>query len=119
MRPSKPANLGQITIYCLDGRIAFTTGGKTHDLKAGHWLFLLGNEPHSLVAVEDASVLLTMRGIAELRARVPYFRRAFSLVYNADEPELELASPEEIARSRALSFQFSMAWHRAISSFTD
>ena len=39
---------GAITIYCLDGRIAFTTGGKTHDLKAGHWLFLLGNEPHSL-----------------------------------------------------------------------
>ena len=51
---------GAITIYCLDGRIAFTTGGKTHDLKAGHWLFLLGNEPHSLVGVEDASVLLTI-----------------------------------------------------------
>ena len=51
---------GAITIYCLDGRIAFTAGGKTHDLKAGHWLFLLGNEPHSLVGIEDASVLLTI-----------------------------------------------------------
>lgn len=51
---------GAIRIYCLDGRIAFTTGGKTHDLKAGHWLFLLGSEPHSLVEVEDASVLLTI-----------------------------------------------------------
>ena len=51
---------GMITIYCLDGRIAFTTGGKTHDLKAGHWLFIEGNEPHSLVGIEDASVLLTI-----------------------------------------------------------
>jgi quercetin dioxygenase-like cupin family protein len=51
---------GAITIYCLDGRIAFATGGKTHDLRAGHWRFLLGNEPHTLVGIEDASVLLTI-----------------------------------------------------------
>jgi quercetin dioxygenase-like cupin family protein len=51
---------GAITIYCVDGRIAFTACGKTHDLRAGHWLFLLGNEPHSLVGIEDASVLLTI-----------------------------------------------------------
>ena len=51
---------GAITIYCLDGRIAFTARGETHDLKAGHWLFLLGNEPHSLRGIEDSSLLLTI-----------------------------------------------------------
>ena len=51
---------GAITIYCLDGRIAFTARGETHDLKAGHWLFLLGNEPHSLLGIEDSSLLLTI-----------------------------------------------------------
>ena len=51
---------GAITIYCLDGRIAFTARGQTHDLKAGHWLFLLGNEPHSLAGIEDSSLLLTI-----------------------------------------------------------
>lgn len=51
---------GAITVHCLDGRIAFTTRDQTHDMKAGHWLFLLGNEPHSLVGIEDASVLLTI-----------------------------------------------------------
>jgi quercetin dioxygenase-like cupin family protein len=51
---------GAITIYCLDGRIAFTACGKLHDLKAGHWLYLLGNEPHALRGVEDSLVLLTM-----------------------------------------------------------
>lgn len=51
---------GPITIYCLDGQIAFTARGQTHDLRAGHWLFLLGNEPHSLRAVEDSSFLLTI-----------------------------------------------------------
>lgn len=51
---------GPITIYCLDGQIAFTSRGQTHDLRAGHWLFLLGNEPHSLRAIEDSSILLTV-----------------------------------------------------------
>ena len=51
---------GAITIYCLDGRIAFTARGQTHDLKAGHWLFLLGKEPHSLLGIEDSSLLLTI-----------------------------------------------------------
>jgi quercetin dioxygenase-like cupin family protein len=51
---------GPITIYCLDGQIAFTARGQTHDLRAGHWLFLLGNEPHSLRAIENSSFLLTI-----------------------------------------------------------
>jgi quercetin dioxygenase-like cupin family protein len=62
---------GPITIYCLDGQIAFTARGQTHDLRAGHWLFLLGNEPHSLRALEDSSILLTIlfqRSSSELQA---------------------------------------------------
>jgi quercetin dioxygenase-like cupin family protein len=51
---------GAITIQCLDGRIAFTAGGKTHDLKSGHWLYLLGGDPHSLVGIEDSTILLTI-----------------------------------------------------------
>jgi quercetin dioxygenase-like cupin family protein len=51
---------GPITIYCLDGQIAFTARGQTRELKAGQWLFLLGNEPHSLRAIEDSSFLLTI-----------------------------------------------------------
>jgi quercetin dioxygenase-like cupin family protein len=51
---------GPITVYCLDGQIAFTARGQTRDLKAGQWLFLLGSEPHSLRAIEDSSFLLTI-----------------------------------------------------------
>ena len=51
---------GAITIYCLDGCIAFTARGQTHDLRAGHWLFLLGGEPHSLRGIVDSSFLLTI-----------------------------------------------------------
>jgi quercetin dioxygenase-like cupin family protein len=51
---------GAITIYCLVGRIAFTARGQTHDLRPGHWLFLLGNEPHTLRGIEDSSILLTI-----------------------------------------------------------
>jgi quercetin dioxygenase-like cupin family protein len=59
---------GPITVYCLTGRIAFTARGQTHDLKPGHWLYLLGNEPHSLRGVEDSAMLLTIlfpRSVAE------------------------------------------------------
>ncbi len=51
---------GAITIYCLDGRIAFTARDHTHELRAGHWLFLLGNEPHAILGIEDSSLLLTI-----------------------------------------------------------
>lgn len=51
---------GAITIYCLSGRIAFTARGQTHELKAGQWLFLLGDEPHAILGIEDSSLLLTI-----------------------------------------------------------
>jgi quercetin dioxygenase-like cupin family protein len=51
---------GPITIYCLAGHLTFSARDRTHDLKPGQWVFLLGGEPHSLVAVEDSSLLLTI-----------------------------------------------------------
>ena len=51
---------GEITVQCLEGRVAFTTGGKTRNLDAGEMLFLSSKEPHSLRGLEDASVLLTI-----------------------------------------------------------
>ena len=63
---------GPITVYCLDGQIAFTARGQTRNLRAGHWHFLLGNEPHSLRALQDSSILLTIlfpRSSSERRAQ--------------------------------------------------
>lgn len=51
---------GPITVHCLEGRVDFACGGRSHDLKAGYWLFLTGGEPHSLTGVEDSVVLLTI-----------------------------------------------------------
>ena len=51
---------GAITVHCLEGRAALTVGDATHDLPAGHWLYLLGNDPHTLRGVEDSLVLLTI-----------------------------------------------------------
>jgi quercetin dioxygenase-like cupin family protein len=51
---------GEITVQCLEGRVAFTAGGSTRELAAGQMLYLAGNEPHSLRGVEDASVLVTI-----------------------------------------------------------
>jgi quercetin dioxygenase-like cupin family protein len=51
---------GPITFHCLQGRVALTTDGTTHDLPAGHWVYLLGHAPHTLRGVEDSLVLLTV-----------------------------------------------------------
>ncbi len=50
---------GEITVHCLVGLIAFTAGGTTRDLGAGQRLVLAAGEPHSLVGLEDAVVLIT------------------------------------------------------------
>lgn len=50
---------GEITVHCLQGRIAFTANGQTRDIGAGQLIFLAAGEPHSLVGLEDSTVLVT------------------------------------------------------------
>ena len=51
---------GEIVVQCLEGKIAFTACGQTHDLVAGQLLYLPTGEPHSLRGIEDGSLLLTI-----------------------------------------------------------
>lgn len=52
--------LGEITVQCLEGRVAFTAHGTTQELTAGQLLFLAAEEPHALNAIEESSVLVTI-----------------------------------------------------------
>ena len=51
---------GEITVHCLSGLVDFTVSGKTVQLSAGCMLCLKNREPHSLDAVEDSSLLVTL-----------------------------------------------------------
>ena len=51
---------GEITVQCLEGRIAFTADGKTQELVTGNLLYLTAGVPHSLKSIESASVLVTI-----------------------------------------------------------
>jgi quercetin dioxygenase-like cupin family protein len=51
---------GEITVQCLEGRVAFTVGDTKRVLEAGQLLYLSSEQPHSLHGIEDASVLLTI-----------------------------------------------------------
>lgn len=51
---------GMITVYCIEGRVVLTAGGADHELQAGHWTYLMPHDPHTLRALEDSSVLLTI-----------------------------------------------------------
>ena len=51
---------GDIIVQCLEGHITFSTKEKNLELRAGHMLYLKTGEPHSLKAIEDSSLLLTM-----------------------------------------------------------
>lgn len=51
---------GDLVVQCLEGKIAFTACGQTHDLEAGQLLYLPAGELHSLRGIEDGSLLLTI-----------------------------------------------------------
>ena len=51
---------GEITVQCLEGRIAFTSAGKTKELTAGQLLYLAAGEPHAVKGIEHSSVLVTI-----------------------------------------------------------
>ena len=51
---------GEITVQCLEGKIAFTALHKTEELAPGQMLYLTAGEPHSVRCIEDASFLLTI-----------------------------------------------------------
>lgn len=51
---------GPITVHCIKGQIDFTAMGATQELQPGELLHLMPGEPHSLHAVVDSVVLLTI-----------------------------------------------------------
>lgn len=51
---------GEITIQCLDGRVAFTTDGHTQELVPGDVLYLAAGQPHAVKGLVDSSLLVTM-----------------------------------------------------------
>lgn len=51
---------GEITVQCLEGRIAFDADGTVHELSEGKMLSLAGGATHALRGIEDASVLVTI-----------------------------------------------------------
>jgi len=51
---------GEITVQCLEGKVAFCAGDSECELTAGKLIYLAGSDEHSLRAVEDASLLVTI-----------------------------------------------------------
>ena len=51
---------GELTVQCLEGRVLFIAHGKSRELGAGQFVYLAPDEPHSLKAIEDSSLLVTI-----------------------------------------------------------
>ena len=51
---------GEITVQCLEGRIEFSTPQARHLMGPGDFIHLRSEEPHALLAVTDASLLVTL-----------------------------------------------------------
>jgi quercetin dioxygenase-like cupin family protein len=50
----------ELLVQCLEGRVVFTALSRDQELRAGDMLHLPSGEEHSLEALEDASVLVTV-----------------------------------------------------------
>ena len=51
---------GEITVQCLEGRMAFDADGAERELAQGQMLYLAGGATHALRGIEDSSVLVTI-----------------------------------------------------------
>ncbi|MCB0311537.1 MAG: cupin domain-containing protein [Bdellovibrionales bacterium] len=51
---------GPITVQCLQGKVVFTVGEVNNEMTPGDWLYLEGDQLHSLKGVEDSALLLTI-----------------------------------------------------------
>jgi len=51
---------GEITIHCIEGRIDVTLDGESRILDAGQLIYLARDVVHGVIAIEDASVLVTI-----------------------------------------------------------
>ena len=51
---------GPIVVHCINGKIEFTAMGTMQVLTPGQLLHLMPDEPHSVKALEDSVVLLTI-----------------------------------------------------------
>ena len=51
---------GEIIVQCLQGRVTYIVSGKPQTLKAGTLLYLPTGEPHSVMGIENALLLLTI-----------------------------------------------------------
>jgi quercetin dioxygenase-like cupin family protein len=49
---------GPISVQCLEGHIELFSSEARHTMKQGHLLYLASNEPHSVKAIENSSVLV-------------------------------------------------------------
>lgn len=51
---------GEITIHCLEGQVELHAHAKSQTLRQGEMVYLAANEPYSIRALDDASVLMTV-----------------------------------------------------------
>ncbi|HQW20525.1 MAG TPA: cupin domain-containing protein [Rhodocyclaceae bacterium] len=51
---------GAITIQCLEGVVEFVAHGRQQILRAGSMVYLSDGEPHTVLALEDSSLLITV-----------------------------------------------------------
>lgn len=51
---------GEITMQCLEGAVEVQAHSSSHTLLPGYLMYLQGDVPHALHALEDSSILVTM-----------------------------------------------------------
>ncbi|HKK47242.1 MAG TPA: cupin domain-containing protein [Balneolaceae bacterium] len=51
---------GQISVQCLKGKVTFAVDNQASELSQGDWLYLKRNQPHSLQALTNSVLLVTI-----------------------------------------------------------
>lgn len=79
---------GEISVQCLQGRVAFTSYGKSQELAAGQLIYLSAAVPHAVKGIEDSTLLVTI-----LLSKEQPNRDDFDAVQEASEESFPASDP--------------------------
>jgi len=51
---------GQVTVQCVKGKVTFVADNQVNELTKDDWLYLNRNQPHSMQALADSVLLVTI-----------------------------------------------------------